>query len=89
MVIQDTCIRVQIEMLWISIDHFTHDAEEIKLYTGLEDFSISMDVLASLGPAAYHFNYLYDSPSIDVKDQMFLALMRCRMYKTNGELTVK
>ncbi len=78
---------VPIEMLRISIDHFIHDPEGVKLYTGIEDFSTFMDVLASLGPAAYHLNYLYGNPSIDVKDQLFLALMKCRMYKTNVELS--
>ena len=65
---------------------FTDDAEGVKLSMGLENFSIFMDVLASLGPEAYHLNY-YDNPSINVKNQIFLALMKCRMYKTNGELS--
>ena len=46
-----------------------------------------MDGLASLGPAAYHLNYLWGNPSINVTDQIFLALMKCRMYKTNVELS--
>ena len=40
-----------------------------------------------LSPAAYHLNYLYGNPSIDVKYQLFLALMKYRMYKTNTELS--
>ena len=65
---------------------FTDDAEGVKLSMGLENFSIFMNVLASLVPAAYHLNYLCGNPSINVSDQIFLALMKCRMYKTNGEL---
>ena len=58
---------------------FTDDAEGVKLSMGLENFSIFMNVLASLGPAAYHLNYLCGNPSINVTDQIFLALMQCRM----------
>ena len=82
-----TSEEVPIEILRISIDQFKRDPEGVKLSTGLEDYNIYVDVLASLGPAAYHLNYLYGNPSIDVKHQLFLALMKCRMYQTNTELS--
>ena len=68
----------------MSIDDFTYDPE---FYTGLDSYLTFYDVLASLGPGAYHLTYFNGrTPTIKVQDQLFLTLMKCCTYKTNYEL---
>jgi len=73
-----------VDLLRISIDQYEGDPGGLKLYTGLEDYKTFVDILASLGLAAYQLNYLYGKSSINVESQLFLALVKCRMYKTNA-----
>ena len=75
-----TSEEVTVEILRINTDQFKGDPEGIKLYTVLEDYK-------TLGPAAYHLNYLYGKSSINVENQLILALIKWRMYKTNAELS--
>ena len=56
-------------------------------YTGLKNFNAFIDVLATLGPAAYSLKYLYCVPAISVKNQLFLTLMRLRCNKAHFELS--
>lgn len=77
-----TSREVPTQLLRISIDQLKYDPEGVKLYIRLEDYNTFVDVLDSLCPAAYHLNYCYGNPSINVKDQLFLALMKLsRMFK--------
>ena len=71
----------------VSIDDFVNDQKAIQFYTGLIDYLTFVDVLASLGPAAYKLNYLHAYPTISVPDQLFLTIIKCRTYKTNFELS--
>ena len=71
----------------MSVDNFRRDPEGMKFYTGLDSYSTFVNVLASLGPASYRLNYVYSKPSIQVQDQLFLTIIKCRLYKTNFELS--
>jgi len=72
----------------LSIDNFVVDERGLQFYTGLDNHTTFLTVLSSLGPAAYHLNYLYDkNPSLSVPNQLFLTLVKLRTYKTNFELS--
>jgi len=62
-----TIEEVPVELLSISIDQLKGDPEGIKLCTGLKDYNTFVDVLASLGPAAYHLDYLYGKSAINLE----------------------
>ncbi len=63
----------------MSIEDYKHDEPGVKYFTGLDCYQTFCDVLASLGPAAYELNYLYNiKPKLSVKDQLFLTLLRLR-----------
>ena len=79
-----TSKEVPTKLVRININQFKGDPEGIKLYTDLEDYKTFVGVLASLGPAVYHLNYLYGKSSVNVENQLFLVLMKCRIYKTKN-----
>ena len=71
-----------------SVQNFVHDDEGMQFYTGLENYCTFLSVLASLGPSAFHLNYLYDrTPDINIHDRLFLTLVKCQTYKQNFELS--
>ncbi|KAK2142606.1 hypothetical protein LSH36_934g01008, partial [Paralvinella palmiformis] len=70
-----------------SIDQLKGNQEGVNLYTGLQDHKTFVDVLASLSPASYHLKNVYSKPYNIVEKQLFLALMKCRMCKSNAELS--
>ena len=43
-------------------------------------------VLASLGPAAHKLKYMYATPTLDVRNQSLLTLIKLRLYITNFQL---
>ena len=57
----------------------------MQFYIGLQSVRISNSVLASLGPAAFRLRCM-PLPNLDVRNQLFLALMKLRTNKTNFEL---
>ncbi|XP_048255705.1 uncharacterized protein LOC124115319 [Haliotis rufescens] len=73
----------------LSLQSIMFNAAAILFYTGLSNYTDFTFVLASLGPCAYHLNYLYskvDSMTISVENQLLLTLMKLRRHKTNFEL---
>ena len=71
----------------MSIDDFINDYERMLFYTGLASHTDFHFVLHSLGPAAYHFRYLYNPvQNVSVESQFFSTLMKLRQNKTNYEL---
>jgi len=97
----DTCTQTETEIAMVSCESQTHnivfafsirdfvnDSDGIKYYTGLENFTIFTSLLASLGAAAYHLQYLCGKkPQLDICDQLFLTLIKLRTYKPNFELS--
>lgn len=76
-----------------TIQHFAAadyktDERAMQFYTGLESYSVFMDVFISLGPAVSQLTYIYSIPSIKAEDQLFLTLVKLRTYKTNYELSL-
>ena len=71
-----------------SIDKFRSDDAAIHFYTGLETYAKFVNVLHSLGPAAYCLRYIYFQVSgVSVEDQLFMTLMKLRRYTLNFELS--
>ncbi|XP_052788486.1 uncharacterized protein LOC128223234 [Mya arenaria] len=71
-----------------SIYNFEHDSAAVHFYTGLENYLKFMFVLSTLGPAAYHLNYIYHSViSVTVPDQFLIVLMKLRRHTTSFELS--
>ena len=71
-----------------SLDDYMNDPEGVQYYTGLSNHDMVLDVLASLGPAAYSLNYINgNKPSLPVKDQFFMTLIKLRQYQPNFELS--
>lgn len=71
-----------------SLSNFSRDSDMVHFYTGLECYEKVICVLNSLGPAAYHLNYMYGAfNGLSTEDQFFLVLIRLRQYKTNLELS--
>ncbi len=85
------CICLQTQTLAhdsrMDIDNYQLDDEAVLYYTGLKSYNAFIDVLASLGSAAYCLNYLYSTPTLSVKNQFFLTLIRLRRYKPHFELS--
>ncbi|XP_052213324.1 uncharacterized protein LOC127849625 [Dreissena polymorpha] len=74
--------------LAFSINKFEDDEAAVHFYTGLENYMKFFFVLNTLGPAAYHLNYVYHSiTSISVADQFFITLIKLRRHMTNFELS--
>ena len=68
--------------------HFIHDSEGLNYYTGIQQYDTFMNVLHSLGPAAYQLNYWNGvSPTISVVDQFFMTLVKLRLHRPNFELS--
>ena len=56
-------------------DNFITDDKGLQFYTGLDNYTMFRTVLASLGPAAYHLNYLYDkNPTLSIPNYFSLWL---------------
>ena len=71
-----------------SLDSFANDNEAVYFYTGLESYLKVCFVLSTLGIAQDKLTYLYGNiPSMSVKDQFFLVLIKLRRYLTNFELS--
>ena len=79
----DSAIQVKVVVQATSVDALVDDPEGMQFYTGLESVHIFNGVLASLGPAAFKLRYMYAHPNLDVRNQLFLTLMKLRTYKTN------
>lgn len=70
------------------VENFMSDDEGVHYYTGLENYSKFMYVLASLGPAAYHLNYYtHRCDKLSVADQLFMTLIKLRLHTPNFELS--
>jgi DDE superfamily endonuclease/Helix-turn-helix of DDE superfamily endonuclease len=71
-----------------SVSKFVFDDAGMQFYTGLLNYQSFCEVFCSLGPASFHLNYLYDkNPALNIHDQFFLVLIKCRTYKPNFELS--
>lgn len=71
-----------------SVHNFEHDPAAVHFYTGLENYLKFCFVLNTLGPAAYHLNYIYHSVvSVSIPDQFLIVLMKLRRHTTNFELS--
>ena len=67
-------------------DTFVNDPEGMPFYTGLDNADIFTGVLASLGPAAHKLKYRYATPTLDIRNQLLLTLVKLRLYITNFQL---
>ena len=71
------------------MERYLYNDAVIKMYTGLETFAKFLFVLVSLGPAASSLTYRWgDRPSMSLENQLFMTLIKLRMYKSNEELAV-
>ena len=71
-----------------SVHNFVNDNEAIHYYTGLASYIRFCFVLHTLGPAAYHLNYILGAiHTICVFDQFFLTLIKLRRHTPNFELS--
>lgn len=67
---------------------FIHDSVGLNYYTGIQQYDTFINILHSLGPAAYQLNYWNGvSPSISVADQFLMTLIKLRLYRPNFELS--
>lgn len=67
---------------------FIQDSDGLNYYTGIQQYDTFMNVLHSLGPAAYQLNYWNGvSPRISVVDQFLMTLVKLRLYRPNFELS--
>ena len=74
--------------LRLSVKHFINDPEGMMTFTGLENYDKFKYVLQTLGPAAYCLNYYYSQVvAIDVEDQFFLTLYKCRCADSNMKMS--
>ena len=72
------------------ITKFMFDDEAIRYYTGLENYSKVMFVLATLGHAAYNLSYYYYAhtcENLSVPNQFFLVLIKLRVHMPNFQLS--
>ena len=84
----DTTTQTSSSSNLLSVDRFISDDTAFHFYTGLHNYDIFRCVLRSLGPAAYQLQYLYGrNPTLDIQNLLFLTLIKCRLYKTNFELS--
>ncbi|KAK2138577.1 hypothetical protein LSH36_2779g00003 [Paralvinella palmiformis] len=58
----------------------------MQLCTDLDNIDMFTGVLASLGPAAHKLQYMYATPTLDVRNQLLLTLIKLRLYITNFQL---
>jgi len=60
----------------------------MQFYTGLHNYQSFLEVFIFLGPASFHLNYVYGrNPSLNIHDQLFLVLVKCRTYRPNFDLS--
>lgn len=73
----------------MSAENFKDDPAGIHHFTGLETFAKFIFVLATLGGASYHLNYMYGNVkgNISIVDRFFLVLLKLRKHTTNFELS--
>ena len=72
----------------LCVEKFENDPAGMMFYTGLHSYYDFNFVLASLGKAAFHLNYLYyRTEQLSVENQLFLTLIKLRQHKTNFELS--
>jgi len=79
-------IVVVVKINATTIDAFVNDPEGMQFYTGLDSVDVFTGVLASLEPAAHKLKYLYAAPTLDVRNQLLLTLIKLRLYITNFQL---
>ena len=79
-------IVVVVKVNATTIDAFVNDPVGMQFYTGLDSVDVFTGVLASLGPAAHKLKYLYAAPTLDVRNQLLLTLIKLRLYITNFQL---
>ena len=63
-----------------TIREFRNEPVAVQFYTGLENYELFCNVLASLGPSAFEQNYLYGNPTLTVEDQLFITLMKHKFH---------
>ena len=68
----DSAVQLKVVVQATSVDAFVDDPECMQFYTGLESVHIFNGVLASLGPASFKLRYMYATPNLDVRNQLFL-----------------
>ena len=85
----DYCVPETIVLVKVNsttIDAFVNDPEGMQFCTGLDNVDMFTGVLASLGSAAHKLQYLYATPTLDVRNQVLLILIKLRLYITNFQL---
>ncbi|KAH3807343.1 hypothetical protein DPMN_135681 [Dreissena polymorpha] len=86
--IEDAAIQTTTTTRAFSIHNFDDDEPAVHFYTGLENYMKFFFILNTLGPAAYHLNYVYHYvSSISVADHFFITLIKLRRHMTNFELS--
>lgn len=87
-VVISSCSQTTVRVDLMCIDDFIQNPKGLQFFTGLDNYSIFVTVLSSLGPVAYQLNYLYDKKSsLTVPNQLLLVLVKLRTYRTNYELS--
>lgn len=73
------------------IDGFSNEPEAIKYFAGLDNIHMFNLVLSSLGPASYELTYINGAVAedmVNVRDQLFLTLIKLRLHKAKIELSM-
>ena len=85
----DAFTQTKSKSAFLSARKFADNNKAFLFYTGLKNFGKFLFVLSTLGPAAYHLNYIWrPCEMLSVEDQFFLTLVKLRTNKTNFELSL-